>query len=290
MITANMIDGLMTHVFEDSGEERWIEARPRLAAILREEFASRSRGGSRDSTNRRSHEATHFPQRDAMDQHALGNRWPRPNLLRLAALERPRRPARNGAGSTSRSRASAVHDGRRQSLIASISCLAPTSEPASARAGDRAEFEAVLGTRFLRRAFYYSKGRGRGHRSPFREPLRTRPLLTDRPARGGKRPTTYICDGLHARSRLRYRGSGGRPSRAARDPVGRPPIGGLTSVPVPRTNAENVSMRRGEVGAADALEELAPKDANRPSPCRGGGGRDRGQLAEEAMPPGPRSD
>ena len=100
---ANLIDGL-TRLYEATGEPRWIEAALDLSRVMIDEFADAEQGGF--FYTGKSHEELIARQKDVFDNATpSGNAMAATALLRLAALDRPRRPviagppgARGGQG------------------------------------------------------------------------------------------------------------------------------------------------------------------------------------------------
>src|SRR5919112_1264394 len=81
---ANMIDGL-THLYEATGEPRWVEAALELSGVMMEEFHDRDGGGFYYTG--KSHEELIARQKDAYDNATpSGNAMAATALLRLGSL------------------------------------------------------------------------------------------------------------------------------------------------------------------------------------------------------------
>jgi uncharacterized protein len=188
---ANMIDGL-THLYEATGEPRWVEASLELAGVMIEEFHDRDGGGFYYTGT--SHEELIARQKDAYDNATpSGNAMAATALLRLGALT-----GRDDLTELGRATLATVQVvlekapmAAGQSLIALDFLLATPQEFAVVAGTDPAEFRAVLHaihSRFLPHKVVAPAPAGQEAASP-----EVIPLLADRPAREG-RTTTYICE------------------------------------------------------------------------------------------------
>ena len=188
---ANMIDGL-THLYEATGEPRWVEAALELAGVMIEEFHDRDGGGFFYTGT--SHEELIARQKDAYDNATpSGNAMAATALLRLGALTG--RDDLTELGRATLATVQAVLEkapmAAGQSLIALDFLLATPQEFAVVAGTDPAEFRAVLHaihSRFLPHKVVAPAPAGQEAASP-----EVVPLLADRPAREG-RTTTYICE------------------------------------------------------------------------------------------------
>ncbi|MEJ7637435.1 MAG: thioredoxin domain-containing protein, partial [Singulisphaera sp.] len=188
---ANMIDGL-THLYEATGEPRWVEAALELAGVMIEEFHDRDGGGFFYTGT--SHEELIARQKDAYDNATpSGNAMAATALLRLGALTG--RDELTALGRATLVTVQAVLEkapmAAGQSLIALDFLLATPREFAVVSGTDPAEFRAVLHaihSRFLPHKVVAPAPSGKEAASP-----EIVPLLADRPALDG-RTTTYICE------------------------------------------------------------------------------------------------
>ncbi len=188
---ANMIDGL-THLYEATGEPRWVEAALELTGVMIEEFHDRDGGGFFYTGT--SHEELIARQKDAYDNATpSGNAMAATALLRLGALTG--RESLTELGRATLVTVQAVLEkapmAAGQSLIALDFLLATPQEFAVVAGTDPAEFLAVLhaiDSRFLPNKVVAPAPAGQEAASP-----EIIPLLADRPAREG-RTTTYICE------------------------------------------------------------------------------------------------
>jgi uncharacterized protein len=188
---ANFIDGL-THLYEATGEPRWIESALELTRTMLDEFNDPAHGGFFYTGHH--HEVLIARQKDYTDNATpSGNGMAATALVRLGALT-----GRNDLTQAGRSALESVQvllerepAAASQSLIALDLLLAPNQEYAVIAGTDSGEFRAVLETiaaRFLPHkvvapATYEQAGILEG----------TVPLLAHRGSRDG-RTTTYVCE------------------------------------------------------------------------------------------------
>jgi uncharacterized protein YyaL (SSP411 family) len=193
---ASLIDGL-THLYEATGEPRWIESARGLADIMIAEFADTEHGGF-FFTGRR-HEALIARQRDVHDNATpSGNGMAATALVRLGALTgsdeltAAGRAALESIGQTLEREPAAVG----QSIIALDFLLAPIQEFAVIAGPDPTEFRAVLET--IAQPFAPHKVVAPATPADVTALSPTMPLLVDRPLKGGQ-TTTYICENFKCR-------------------------------------------------------------------------------------------
>ncbi|WZO97826.1 thioredoxin domain-containing protein [Isosphaeraceae bacterium EP7] len=187
---ANLIDGL-THLYEATGEPRWIAAAVDLSGQMIAEFHDDEAGGF--FYTGKNHEALITRQKDAYDNATpSGNAMAATGLLRLAALT-----GRADLEALGRSTLQSIHTilekvpmAAGQSMVALDFLLAPSREFAVFAGADPDEFRSVLAAiaaRFLPHKVVAPA-------SPqATAPADLVPLLARRAAREGK-TTTYICE------------------------------------------------------------------------------------------------
>ena len=188
---ADLIDGL-THLYEATGEPRWIESALELAQIMIDEFADPELGGFFFTGSR--HEALIARQKDVQDNATpSGNSMAATALVRLGALT-----GRDDLTQAGRSALESVQlvlerepAAVGQSLIALDFLTGSIREFAVIAGTDAAEYRAVLEAI----AWSFRPHKVVAPATPEQAAVLAEklPLLADRPPREG-RTTTYVCE------------------------------------------------------------------------------------------------